>query len=213
MAFCPGCGKEIVDTDAQFCGHCGRRLGVASRPVEARPEPLGPGAPRASTPAKRGRRLLRIILLADIPIIAVVLFFVFQGKGCGHTEGSLVAQGQPIGDFTFTPTQCRSGQRMSFFGAVLVGDGPTDGGILVGEDAVKGKFVKLEVPGSCKPPDYEVCTEVMVERSYCSVYEAHVENTNTTVNDVRLVDGHLKLDCKFPEGGSVKADIKFENCN
>ncbi|NMB74136.1 MAG: zinc-ribbon domain-containing protein [Myxococcales bacterium] len=212
MAFCPACGKEVTDSDARFCPSCGQRLDGVNR-TETPPQPIGPGSPAPDARKRRRRRIVMIAVLAEIPIFVVVFFLAFSGKGCGHTEGSFVSKGQPLGDFTFTPTQCRSGQRMSFFGAILVGDGPTEGGLLVGEDAVKGKFVKLEVPGSCKPPDYEVCTELFIERSYCSVFEAYAKNTNTTVNDIRLVDGHLKLDCVFPEGGSVKADIKFENCN
>jgi hypothetical protein len=212
MKTCPGCGREIAEADARFCPGCGGRLD-AGRTFEAPPQPIGPGRLAPDARARRKRRIIMIALLADIPIFAIVFFLAFSGKGCGHTEGSFIAQGQPLGDFTFTPTRCRSGQRMSFFGAILVGDGPTEGGLLVGEDAVKGKFVKLEVPGSCKPPDYEVCTELFIERSYCSVFEAGVKYTNTTVNDIRLVDGHLRLDCQFPEGGSVKADIQFENCN
>jgi hypothetical protein len=217
MPFCPHCGHENADPEARFCSRCGDAMRGAAREAASPDEPpatLGPGATPARSPAQRRKRILWIILLADIPIIvAVVFFFGFHSKGCGHTEGAFVSQGQPLGDFTFTPTRCRSGQHMNFHGAVLVGDGPTEGGILVGEDVVKGKFVKVEIPGSCQPPDHEVCTERFVEREHCTIFEASAHKTNTTVNDIRLVDGHLKLACQFPEGGTVKADIKFENCD
>ncbi len=102
---------------------------------------------------------------------------------------------------------------MNFFGAVLLGDGPNDGAVVVGSDPLKGNYVKVEVPKSCKPPDHEECTEILVDRKACSVFKVRLKRTNTTVNDIRLIDGSLKLKCKFPEGGTFKGKIKFDSCD
>ena len=102
---------------------------------------------------------------------------------------------------------------MSFFGVVLLGAGPDDGGILVVDDPIKGKLLKVEVPGTCKPPDREVCTEVLITPEQCGQFDMKVERTSTTVNDVRLLDGHARIDCAFPEGGTAKADITFTSCD
>ncbi|HSA20608.1 MAG TPA: hypothetical protein P5076_04095, partial [Myxococcota bacterium] len=182
----------------------------ASLPRE--PGPAVPGELDPKAAAKRRKwRVMLLGALVQVPIVIAVIFFV--GKGCGVAEGSLVAQGQPFGDFTFKAVQCRSGERMNFFGAVVLGNGPNDGGVIVGDDPLQGRYVKIEVPGSCKPPDLEVCTEILVDKTKCSIYEPRLERTNTTVNDIRLIDGSLKLQCAYPEGGTLKAELKFESCD
>jgi Fe-S-cluster containining protein len=102
---------------------------------------------------------------------------------------------------------------MSFFGAILLGSGPTEGGVLVIDDAVQGKLLKVELPGSCQPPDYEVCTVVEVRPAQCRKFDVKLERTSTEVNDIRLIDGHATLDCTFPEGGTLTAGVVFESCD
>lgn len=166
-------------------------------------------------PKRKGLNPLRLIPFALGPIIMVGVFgFMFiKGGSCSSVEGQFVSTGEPLGAFTFVPKQCRSGERMDFHGAVLVGEGPNDGGIMVIQDPVKGQIIKVELPGSCQPPDHEVCTEVTIDKSECSTFKVKVTRTNTTVNDIRLMDGSLELDCKFREGGSVKAKLDFSNCD
>lgn len=184
----------------------------------------GPGAgavPPAFAPAppvlpkKRKGSPLRFIpfMLGPIITFGVVGFMVLGGGSCSSVEGQFVSTGEPVGTFTFMPKKCRSGERMDMHGAILVGEGPTDGGIMVIQDPVKGPIVKVELPGSCQPPDYEVCTEVTIDKAECSVFKVKIKRTNTTVNDIRLMDGSLELDCRFKEGGSVKAKLDFENCD
>ncbi len=208
MPICPSCGFDDRDRNARFCSKCGGEIPAGAGDAA----PRIPGEPDPRSKAKRRRTLLLVMAFAvQVPIFVGVIFFV--GKGCGVAEGSLVAQGQPFGDFTFKAVQCRSGEHMNFFGAVVLGEGPNDGGVIVGEDPLQGRYVKLEVPGSCKPPDLEVCTEILVDKTKCSIYEPRLERTNTTVNDIRLIDGSLKLQCDYPEGGTLKAELKFENCD
>jgi hypothetical protein len=135
------------------------------------------------------------------------------GKGCSKPEGTLISKGKPAGDFTFVPKKCRSGERMQFFGAVMLGEGQQDGAVVAIHDPIKGKLVKVEVPGSCRPPDYEKCHEILIEQKQCSTFNVNVKRTNIIINEIVLIDGSLKLDCTFPEGGTIKADMKFENCN
>ena len=141
------------------------------------------------------------------------MFFVMGGKGCSSVEGSLVSKGNPVGDFTFRPASCRSGQRRNFFGVAVLGEGQNDGAVIGIIDQVKGKVVKIEIPGSCTPPSYEECREVIIDREHCRVFRISVRRTSSQVNDITLLDGEIGLDCAFPEGGTVKADLKFENCD
>jgi len=146
-------------------------------------------------------------------IIGIVFYFVFGKGGCSSVEGQFVATGEPLGSFTFIPASCRSGQRMNFFGVAILGKGPNDGAIVPIQDVTQGKMVKVEVPGSCQPPDLEICKEIDIKPEQCEVFELSVKRTNTTVNNIVLLDGYLKLDCKFPEGGTAKADMKFTSCD
>jgi hypothetical protein len=102
---------------------------------------------------------------------------------------------------------------MLFFGAGGRGMGPTDGAVVAMIDQVKGKLVKVEIPGSCKPPDYEVCDEVVIDSKYCSRHEVIVNRTSVIVNEIFQVEGLMNLDCAFPGGGSVKGEITFKRCN
>jgi hypothetical protein len=172
------------------------------------------GGAAPSGEARRTRRSRTLVLSVALGLLGplVALGLMLSSKDCSRTEGELVASGPPLGDFRFVPAQCRSGERMSFFGVVLVGKGPADGGILVGEDAVKGHFVKIEIPGSCKPPGYEICTERFVEPRDCGVFEAVARKTGVELNDRAVFEGRLKLDCRFPEGGTAKASITFGRC-
>jgi hypothetical protein len=178
-----------------------------------------PGVPQPTLPApfvpqrSRGRTRLLSALILPVVLAVGVGFLVFRGGSCSSVEGRFVAQGAPLGTFTFVPAQCKSGQRMQIHGAVLVGKGPTEGGVMVFEDPTKGKLVKVELPGSCKPPDYEICTEVILDPKACSTYKVQIVRTNTTVNDIRLMDGKLALDCKFPEGGTATANLTFSSCD
>lgn len=136
-----------------------------------------------------------------------------MSRGCSSVTGTLVARGEPLGTFTFVPKQCRSGQRMNFFGSVILGEGQQDGAVVAIIDPVKGKVVKVEVPGSCLPPDYEKCKEVIIDPQYCSRYDVTVDKIPVMINNIVMVGGRLNLDCAFPGGGTAKGEIKFTRCN
>jgi hypothetical protein len=202
MANCPRCGAQVDRTD-RFCRACGTELVMI---------PTSSPGMEASGQAKQKKKGLFAVIAAANILLAGGLAFFMANKGCSSVEGSLVANGGSLGSFTFTPEQCRSGQRMSFFGAALLGKDRNSGGVLVIEDAVRGKLLKVEVPGTCRPPDYEECKVVEITPDQCKTFRLSVRRTSTVVNDVRLVEGSLKLDCSFKRG-TVKADLKFSGCD
>ena len=57
------------------------------------------------------------------------------------------------------------------------------------------------------------CTYVDIDPKLCKRFNVDIRNTNTYVNEIRLLDGSLQLACTFPEGGNATADIKFESCD
>ena len=169
-------------------------------------------AAEAEETTRKSRKGLFLGLgLGGVGLVAVTVMVILLagGKGCSWSEGSLTAKGPPLGDVTFTPVKCRSGQRESFRGVILIDDADRVL-IRVVEDPVQGALVNVRKPDSCRGSR---CEFVRFDRQGCAVFDFYLENTNTTVNDIRVVEGHLKLDCVFKDtGGTVKADLKFK-CN
>lgn len=210
MTQCPKCGYDTERADA-FCRKCGADLATGAMPgAAATAGGAAPVAPHAAAARKRG--MIFSLIGGVVMMAGFGAFALTSSGGCGKVEGSFVSSGKPIGDFTFTPAQCRTGARMNFYGVVLVGNGPTEGGLLVAIDPAQGKFLKIEVPGSCKPPDYEVCTEIMIKPEQCQNWDVDVSGTGVTINEMRMMKGHARADCAFPEGGSVKVNLDFGGC-
>lgn len=214
MPCCPKCGSG-TDAGDTFCRKCGTALSAAATPTAEAPTAASAAAEAAADieSFRENEPKLRAVAIAVALVLVVPLLLMFAlGKGCGRVEGTLVSSGKPLGDFTLTPAQCRSGDHMNFYGVILVGTGPTDGGLLVATEPAHGTYLKLEVPGSCKPPDYEVCTEVMIKREQCSHWDVDVSGSLVIVNERRVMHGHARAECAFPEGGMVKVDLDFERC-
>jgi len=172
--------------------------------------PAGPPSASTAGAARKRKKIWLIALPLNIAIMAGAFFMV---KGCSSVFGAFTATGEPLGNFTFVPKQCRSGQHMSFFGSVLLGEGPQDGAVVAIIDPVKGKIVKVEVPGSCEPPDYEKCKEVIIDPKYCSRYDVSIDKTGVMVNNIVMINGRVNVDCVFPGGGTAKGDVAFKRCN
>jgi hypothetical protein len=154
--------------------------------------------------SRRGKIWAVLGVAAAVAVGGVVLF-VTQ-KGCSEASGFFEARGEPLTDFTMKPTACKSGQRSGFHGVVIISE-KQDEGIKIVEDPIKGTIIQVQIPGSCTG---STCKAVSFEREDCAVYDVVISPTNTTVNDIRVLEGHLKLDCKFDTGGTAKADITFK---
>ena len=145
------------------------------------------------------------IYLLSIPFI---IFFI--GNCSTIIKGEIISKGKQLGEFNFNPNECFSGERMQFHGITL---SVKDGGVLTGIiDPIKGKVIKVRTPKSCKSEDDD-CNEFFISKNSCSIYKINIQTTNVIINKIRALDGKLELDCKFPEGGSIKGKIEFENCH
>jgi len=207
MTFCTACGEQF-DANDRFCSKCGAAKDgpdEAPRAVETETRPQG------LSQLKKRKIFLRSLLA--LPIWAVIIWAVFNFNGCSSTEGSVSAQGEPLGAMNFVPQQCRSGEHESFYGVFLLGEDETSGAIKAVVDARDGDFLDVELPGSCKGPDNDDCTTVRVGPSQCTTFDLQVTKTDTWVNEIRLLDGSLKLDCTFEQGGTLVADVRFESCD
>ncbi len=159
-------------------------------------------------PSKSSGGAGRIWTIGSIVLgIGFVFFMVFfVGKGCSRAEGTLTASGPPVGDRSYTVVKCKSGQRQGFRGVMLIDESDSIV-IRVVEDPVKGTMVGVQKKETCSGSR---CEFVMFDKEECPVFDVNIENTSTTVNDIRVLSGHLNLDCAFKEGGTVKAAITFK---
>lgn len=208
-AFCGRCGAGF-DPGDQFCAKCGT------------PRQASPGAPPPAaagsgvvtvTPQPPKKSLAAVIVATSVlPVVGMGAFFAFSGGMSGDTEGSMSVSGGPHGTFTFTPTDCHSMQPYGRFGANLHGDGHNDGAVYVTMDPIRGPAVEIEVPGSCRNADGTDCTVFSVPRERCSVFQSSVEFNGVVVNDVRMVEGNVRLECALEDGTSIRGAITFDGC-
>lgn len=207
---CSSCGRTFRPDDG-FCGGCGTPRAAGARPELGAAPPPASAAPAHAPKAAGTPGLARVIpMIIGFTVLPIVLFFALGD--CGSAEGRMRVTASPHGEWTFVPTGCASLQPYGRMGANLHGDGPNDGAVYVSLDPTHGHRIELEVPGSCRNADGTDCTVFEVPRDRCSTYDVSVEPTGTVVNDVRLVEGHVRLDCTLEDGARVEGAITFEGC-
>ncbi len=158
--------------------------------------------------AKKPTGGLAMLFLGALIVVPMVLLVE-----CGHTEGRMVVEGGPQGDFVFEATDCHGLMPYGRFGANVHGPGHDDGAVYVAVDPIThAAEVQLEVPGSCQNRDGTDCVVFQVPEAACSTFEATVENTGVVVNDVRLVKGHATLECTLDDGTKVSGRVEFDGC-
>ena len=211
MAFCSNCGTSLQASD-KFCGQCGTPRGDVQADAAQVVSAMEMNELDEQVPRKINMRKLVLGSVLGAVFWIGLFVFIFSFDGCSSTEGTLHASGDPLGDFEFTPTQCKSGEHESFYGVFLLGDDGAAGGVKIIKDPREGDFIQVEIPGSCDS-DGNNCKLVAIDPEHCKRFNVDIRNTNTYVNEIRLLDGSLQLACTFPEGGSVTADIKFDSCD
>ena len=173
-------------------------------PDAAPPETTPPPMPNQQANL-RGAKIMAVILLA-VPLVLLV------GKDCGEPEGSVRVDGGPRTPFTLTPTECDSMQPFGRMGANLHGNRHNDGAIYPTVDPLEGTRLDIEVPGTCRNANGTDCTVFRVDRERCTRFEVSVEPTSTTVNDVRLVRGYVRVDCTLEDETRVVGEVVFDDC-
>lgn len=212
MTTCAKCGRDNAP-EARFCDRCAAPL--ASAPGSA-PAAGATAFPALASVAKR-KKILRLVgLFVVIDIVAVIIFFASGAFG-SSVEGEIRSAGLPNGDFVMAPPACHSGEHESFFGVWVAPeleeiDDRTGfrGGLKVLKNPLGQWEAYLESPNTCR--GFE-CQVLQVKKEHCLVFDIQVENSGTMVNDIRLREGHAKLECRFPEGGTLKVDLKFSGCD
>lgn len=120
-------------------------------------------------------------------------------------EGSLRSTGAPLGDWELTPDECHSGELEGFFGVDLVDSSRPGRFVRIVKEPLAGYAVAL--------PNARDGGHGIIDGRGCELYDVRVVGTNTFINDVRALDGHLRLRCRFAGGGSVEGSVTFETCH
>jgi hypothetical protein len=175
---------------------------------------------RRGEPAKpRPHRSAKAVWSSVGVVIAIpLIIIVFAMRDCDVTpggfdeitksagSGALISNGPTLGGaWRLELGRCVSGQRTQFYGVDLVDKTDANKILRIVEDPVRGTIVKMNVVGQSAAR--------FIERTECTTWDIAMQPTNTTVNGIRLLDGHVALDCKFADGGTLTGRIDFKRCN
>lgn len=158
--------------------------------------------------ASKGKNIGVIIAIggAAVGVAVAVVATTSPGtlfKACGlqtRVNGKFEARGEQIGNFTFEPDRCRSGERQGFFGVFLFKKGDSDHFVKVARNpATDQTVVSVKIPG----------TDKMRVLTTCKVLTSEIHRTNTRVNKIWVVKGSVQVDCPTE---SFKGQATFDNC-
>jgi len=199
---CSNCGAKI-DVNTKFCPECGVRR------VESADFADVSGESNKANHSVGG--VILVVLLVALPLG----FFLFSIAG-GGAKGEIRSRGEPFGTYVQKPPACHSGEHENFFGVwvapevkKLNGKEGFQGGLKILKNPLGEWTVYVESPIGCEGFK---CPIRELEKKHCKVFDVEVRNTSTTYNDIRVREGHAKLDCSFPEGGTLTANLTFDGC-
>jgi hypothetical protein len=131
-----------------------------------------------------------------------------SGEATGHVEST-----GETGAWVLDKGTCFSGQREQYFGAVALGADGTGIGIKLVKDSVTGWTAVVNMADDCKQAvEHGSCRAVIFTPASCTTLDVDLANNNTTINDIREIEGKLVLDCKT-EKASVKGQLIFDRCH
>lgn len=119
----------------------------------------------------------------------------------GNVSGSFQATGGDLGNWSFSPDSCVSGERQGFFGVMLFKQGDESHFVKLAKDPTTGQTVlTVPVPGTDKG---------LVIRS-CKQLDGRVQRTNVRFNRIWCVEGSLQADCP---SAHFSGQATFKNCH
>jgi len=150
------------------------------------------------------------LFVAASVLVPLIVVIATGGFGGGEVTGALRGSGPLVGDFTLAADACGSGEPDGFLGVYLGASDRSDARLKAFQDPIYGNTVLLQVPGSCDGPR---CKQVILSGESCERFAVSVEKTNTTINDVRVLDGELSLECRLASGDIISGELRFEGCH
>jgi hypothetical protein len=129
----------------------------------------------------------------------------------GTVNGALESKGE-AGTWVLQQGTCYSGQREQYHG--VIGIGPDGSGIAVKlvKDGVRGWTAIINQADQCKTSAEKGCKAIVLSATNCTKLDVDLAQTNTTINDIRVVDAKLTMDCTSG-GSSIKGHLAFDRCH
>ena len=144
----------------------------------------------------------------------LVVAVMIGGTACkaGKATGHLEAKGT-LGAWTLDSGTCYSGQREQYFGAIAYGPDKSGIGVKVAKDPVKGWTAIVNIAATCaNEAEKGGCRALILTADVCKTFDIEIANTNTTVNDIVEVEGHVNLDCKTDDY-ELHGQLALDSCH
>lgn len=173
--------------------------------AETDEEPAPPSAPLSKkspgTSLLVGFGTLGLFLLG--PILGVAVCVSLSPK---KPKGSIESTGGELGKWTMSIDKCQSGDHTNFHGVDLYSHSNAKLGVRALVDPSQGKLLNVNVPASGG-------RAVQFKSEACSKFQIDLKRTNTSVNEIRLYEGSIDIDCAHSGGKErVFGKVTFENC-
>jgi hypothetical protein len=167
-------------------------------------EPPGP-------PARKKNPTPIVVAVVGLGLLGVAAS-LFLSYPQGSVTGEIVASGDPHGTFVVHPVTCYSGSHWGFSGLWLVTEMQTSGnkrGFTGGLKIVEGDDGSIEahVENPLVCTGFK-CQQRRVDPAHCKLFEVAIGERNWWFRRA----GHARFECRFPEGGELKADLTFRSC-
>ncbi|MEJ7603024.1 MAG: hypothetical protein WKG01_34375 [Kofleriaceae bacterium] len=131
----------------------------------------------------------------------------------GTVSGRMESKGE-LGDWVMDKGLCYSGENEKYFGALAVG--PDESGIAIKlvKDPTKGWQVMVNNATTCAGSGAEKskCSSVVLNPEHCKKLEADVVTTNMTINNVKVVNGKVTLDCAVGTS-TIRGELTLDHCH
>ncbi|MCX5747400.1 MAG: hypothetical protein NT062_33465 [Proteobacteria bacterium] len=148
--------------------------------------------------------MMRLLAIGALATIGCSAFN--DGALAGRLESTGAA-----GTWVLDKGTCFSGEREQYFGLVAHAAGDTGAAVKIVKDQIRGWTAVVNVAATCKQGATD-CKAIVLAADTCTTFRADATTTSTTVNDVRVVDGMLELDCAV-EDGAIKGRLTFTYCH
>jgi hypothetical protein len=134
----------------------------------------------------------------------VVSFVSLVAAGCHSPEdisGNLFARGGDLGDWALDPIVCLSGEPAGWKGVELIGEGTSVRLVIHPREEA---LVTVRSPRTQQWHVFPPAT--------CTWFGATYERTNAYIEDVRLVNGEIDVDCES-DVGRLFGRVSFQGCH
>lgn len=130
----------------------------------------------------------------------------------GTVTGRVESKGE-AGNWVLTQGSCFSGQREQYHGMIAYGPDGSGISIKLVKDAVRGWSAVVNQADTCKSEvEKGGCRAVVLAANNCTTLDVDHTPTGTTINNVRAIDGKLRIDCASGTN-SIKGELVFDRCH